>query len=63
MLLEQEWQTGPLTPSSTTQQVTSRHVEPLNYTPVLQVPRRRARLMGAKEVPEIIIVRNGVTAF
>lgn len=66
VLLKQEWHTGPLTPGSTTQQVTSHHTEPLNHTSILRVTRRRARLTGGtqkKDVPEIIIVRNGVTAF
>ena len=66
VLLEQERQMGPLTPGSTTHQVTSHHAEPLTHTPVLRVTRRSVRLMGAtkeKDLPEIIIVRNSVTAF
>lgn len=66
VLLEQEWQMGPLAPSNTTQQVTSHHMEPLKRTPILQVTRRMARLTGAtrgKDLPEIIVVRNSVTAF
>ena len=67
VLLEQEWQTGPLAPGSTTQQVTS---HPITWSPSTTHPSCEwpggARLTGAtqeKHLSEILIVRNGETAF